>query len=219
MVSRKNESDIRSMTKNTATWREFLGNRQEVAMMILTLVVFAVTLYSYAEFLTSVELRVGVVFVDPIHEVLGPVDYTWPIFIALYGALIAAIISLATVPTLLLRALRAYTLLIAIRIVAMWVLPLDPPADMIPLSDPIVELFAGSGTATLTRDLFFSGHTATLFLIGFIVPQKWLRRTFIGLALAVGFAVIAQHVHYTVDVVVAPLAAVTAAVLTGYRRS
>jgi len=45
----------------------------------------------------------------------------------------------------------------------MYSAPLDAPERLILLNDPFVQ-FIGSGEA-LTKDLFFSGHTATLFLL------------------------------------------------------
>ncbi len=187
-------------------------------MAVLTVVVMTVTLYSYTTFLTSVEARSGVVYNDPLHRLMGPVDLTWLVFTLLYGALLLAIVVLLREPPVFFRALRAYTMLIGLRMICMWLLPLDPPETMIALNDPFVELFTTGGTATLTRDLFFSGHTATLCLIGFVTPGRWYRWTFYALALVVGVSVIAQHVHYSIDVVVAPLAAFAAAWLAGAYR-
>jgi hypothetical protein len=134
------------------------------------------------------------------------VDLTIPIFLVLYGAVIGAIVLLWRDPPALLRALRAYTILIGIRVACMALLPLDPPAGMIALADPVVTFFTGSASA-LSRDLFFSGHTSMLCLLALMMPKRTLRIVFACLAIFVGIAVIVQHVHYTIDVVVAPLAA------------
>ena len=186
--------------------------------MILVAVTFAtlfITLFSYTRFLNHVEQREGLVFLDPIHAVLGPIDLTWPIFIMLYGALIVAIVAMARTPVILFRAIRAYTMLIGIRIICMWLLPLDPPSTMIALGDPLVQMFTSGTSVPPTRDLFFSGHTSILCVIGFVLPQRNWKIVFFSLATLVGIAVILQHVHYSIDVVVAPLAAWAAASLSG----
>jgi hypothetical protein len=73
---------------------------------------------------------------------------------------------------------------------------------MIPLSDPFAEYFtAGS---VMTKDLFFSGHTATLFFLFLITEKKILRYIFLCATMAVAILVLAQHVHYTIDVFAAP---------------
>ncbi|MDH3251922.1 MAG: sphingomyelin synthase family protein, partial [Ignavibacteria bacterium] len=89
-----------------------------------------------------------------------------------------------------------------IRMCAMYVLPLDPPEGMIILRDPVVEVF-GPG-AVLTRDLFFSGHTGTLFIL-FLTARMTALRLLFGIAtLTVAVLLLWQHVHYTVDVLAAP---------------
>jgi membrane-associated phospholipid phosphatase len=98
--------------------------------------------------------------------------------------------------------LQAYSLLGVIRMAAMYIIPLNPPPDMIPLNDPFVEYF-GTGRL-LTKDLFFSGHTATLFLLFLTVQSKKLKILFLTCTIALGLSVLLQHVHYSIDVLAAP---------------
>lgn len=197
------------------TWREFVGDRKGMFLVVITFATLFITLFSYTRFLNHVEQREGLVFLDPIHAVAGPIDLTWPIFIMLYGALVVAILAMARTPVVLFKAIRAYTMLIGIRIICMWLLPLDPPSTMIALGDPLVQLFTSGTSVPLTRDLFFSGHTSLLCVVGFVIPGRIWKVTFFSLAALVGVAVILQHVHYSIDVVVAPLAAWAAASLSG----
>jgi membrane-associated phospholipid phosphatase len=81
---------------------------------------------------------------------------------------------------------------------AMYVLPLDPPVNMIILNDPLVEFF-GTGQ-TLTKDLFFSGHTATLLILYLVSEKKIYKIIFLVITILVAIAVLLQHVHYTIDV-------------------
>jgi hypothetical protein len=57
---------------------------------------------------------------------------------------------------------------------------------------------------TLTRDLFFSGHTATLFVLSLAMPTARLRGVGFAVTAFIAAGVLAQHAHYTVDVVAAP---------------
>jgi hypothetical protein len=100
-------------------------------------------------------------------------------------------------------ALQAYVVMVLLRIAAMGVTPLEAPPGMIPLHDPLVRLF-GPGKL-LTKDLFFSGHTSTLFLLALAVPGRRWRGFFVSCTAAVAVCVLWQHVHYTIDVLVAPL--------------
>ena len=56
----------------------------------------------------------------------------------------------------------------------------------------------------LLKDLFFSGHTASVFLLYFLIPQKWVKRVLLAGGLTLGFLLMHQHVHYTIDIVAAP---------------
>jgi membrane-associated phospholipid phosphatase len=87
----------------------------------------------------------------------------------------------------------------------MYSIPLDPPPEMISLKDPFVELF-GTGN-TLDRDLFFSGHTSTMFMLFLLAYKPIYKKLFLTGIILVGASVILQHAHYTIDVLVAPFVA------------
>lgn len=84
----------------------------------------------------------------------------------------------------------------------MYLMPFEAPEKLIVLKDPFVEMF-GSGES-LTKDLFFSGHTATLFMLFLVVESKRMKYIFLASAVVVGVSIILQHVHYVIDVFVAP---------------
>jgi hypothetical protein len=86
----------------------------------------------------------------------------------------------------------------------MYLVPLNPPPGMIPLGDPFVEYF-GTGRL-LTKDLFFSGHTATIFLFYLVSDpaRRGLKIIFLICTVLVAVFVLLQHVHYTIDVASAP---------------
>lgn len=203
------------------TWKEVLGTGRGRTFALMTIAPLALLIMVYGRFLTAVEARVGARLQDPVLDVLPTADLTWSIFLVLYVALIVAIISLAPRPMALFRAIHCYVLLVLMRMAMMWVTPLEPPAGMIILADPVVESFAGDGGVSLTRDLFFSGHTSILVMMALTATSRTLRWIFGVCATMIAVMVLVQHVHYTVDVLVAPLAAWTAVTLVDrvlYRR-
>lgn len=179
-------------------WKDFLSDKKNKTEFIVSLIFLAVVLAVLAWFINYVELRQGVAFNDPLLELFNPIDLTWFTFGLIYFALILAIVSLINNPVKLLFALQLYSLMVFVRIIAMFLLPLDPPEKMILLKDPFVELF-GSGK-TLTKDLFFSGHTATLFILYLVSESKKNRLFFLISTILVAVFVLLQHVHYTIDV-------------------
>ena len=146
-----------------AAWQGAWSNRAFRHQAVVTVPLLVLVLSVLARFLERNEARQGVVVPDPVLAMFSPHDVTWLTFGLIYIGLIAAIVYLLRHPRTLLVAMQAYTLMIVFRIVAMSLLPLEPPPAMIPLNDPLVEIL-GTGRL-LTKDLFFSGHTSTLFLL------------------------------------------------------
>jgi membrane-associated phospholipid phosphatase len=186
-------------------WKDFLIKRK--TELIITVVILAIILIIFPNFLSYIENRNGVTLPDPILDLFKPVDLTWLTFGLIYVSLVLAIISYASKPEILIVALQSYSLLVIFRIMVMYSAPFNAPEGMILLNDPFVQFF-GSGEV-LTKDLFFSGHTATLFLLFLISDKKYLKIIFLVSTIIVGVAVLLQHVHYTIDVLAAPFFAYT----------
>jgi hypothetical protein len=179
-------------------WKEFLEVKRNKVDLAVTLLWLIVILVSLTNFLNFVEARPGVVLPDPILNLFNPIDLTWLIFGLIYISLVIALITLLKNPRRLLFAIQLYILMVVVRIIAMYILPLDPPTKMISLNDPFVEFF-GTGKI-LTKDLFFSGHTATLFILFLVSEKKIIKTIFLINTITVAIAVLLQHVHYTIDV-------------------
>jgi hypothetical protein len=196
-----------------ANWRLAWADRGFRGRLAATVPALLGTIAVLAAFVKRVEARPGVVLPDPVLAVLPARDATWLAFALIYAAILTALWRLARLPRRLVQALQAYALMAWARMAVMWVTPLDPPPGMIRLEDPLVQGFGGASEA-LTRDLFFSGHTSTLFLIFLAVPGR-ARPFFLACTAAVAVAVLVQHVHYTVDVLAAPFFAYGAWRLAG----
>lgn len=183
-------------------WKEYLSSKHFRTEFTVTVVLLAAVLFFFPKFLQFAEQRDGVVLPDPVLALFNPVNLTWLTFGLIYLSLIIAIITLINKPDKLLLALQCYTVMVLFRIAAMYLLPLEAPAKLLPLNDPFVQLF-GTGKV-LTKDLFFSGHTATLFLLYLITDNKKLKLIFLACTVVVALSVLLQHVHYTIDVFAAP---------------
>ena len=183
-------------------WSVFLRNKHFRNELIISVIILAFTLTSLAKFLNYVESRNGITLPDPILKLFNPVNLTWLTFILIYFSIVLILFSLSTKPTKLIFVVQCYIMLIIIRIFMMYLMPLNPPESMILLNDPFVQFF-GTGQP-LTKDLFFSGHTATIFLF-YLVSEKNVYKAFFLIAtVLVGTSVLVQHVHYSIDVASAP---------------
>jgi len=189
-------------TRLRDVWAAEWKDRSFRVQAILTAICLPAVLRTLAKFLNGVEERHGVILPDPFLDLFPAVDVNWLTFVIIYGGLFAGIFLLLKHPRNLLLAVQTYILMVLFRIVAMSLVPLDPPMGTIDLRDPFVQ-YLGTGRM-LTRDLFFSGHTSTLFLIGLSMPVRRLRVLYYCCALAVAACVLLQHAHYSIDVFAAP---------------
>ena len=183
-------------------WRTALADRGFRLRLAAVVPALVAVLAGLSRFLERVEARPGVVLPDPLLALFPPRDLTWLTFGLIYASVFGGLAWLLPRPRRLLLGLEAYVALVLFRIAAMWAMPLEPPAGLIPLDDPLVRLFGPS--QVLTKDLFFSGHTSTVFLVAFAVTAPRLRALLLAAPAVVGLSVLAQHVHYTIDVLAAP---------------
>lgn len=182
-------------------WNDFLKSKSNRIELIASLIILVISLLLLANFLTFIETRIGIVLPDPVLSLFNPIDLTWIIFVLIYFSLLLGIIVLIKHPDRFLFAVQLYSLMVITRMVAMYLVPLNPPAGMILLKDPFVEYF-GTGK-TLTKDLFFSGHTATLFILFLVADNKAVKTMFFVTTFIVAISVLLQRVHYTIDVIAA----------------
>jgi len=186
-------------------WKTFFKNKSSRTEFIITVIALISVMTVFAQFLLFVEQRHGVTLNDPILNLFNPIDLTWFTFSLIYLSLILFLINRIKKPQTLMIALQTYGLMVLFRFIAMYLTPFNAPQNIIVLNDPFVQMF-GKGDI-LTKDLFFSGHTGTLFLLVLLVENRKLKTFFVIATILVGSAVLLQHVHYSVDVFAAPFIA------------
>jgi membrane-associated phospholipid phosphatase len=185
------------------SWREAVQNKKFIIYSIASFILLISMIYNISNFINWVEMRPGVVLNDPILNLFMPVDVTWYIFILLHIFSTWALIVACMKPQSLILGVLSYSFMVYLRLLTMWLLALDPPKDIIIMHNPFMLLIGVN--ANEVKDLFFSGHTATLFIAFFVVRQRWLKWVMLVAAILIGAGVLLQHVHYTVDVVAAPV--------------
>jgi hypothetical protein len=154
-------------------------------------------------FFNFIQHRPGIVLNDVLLNLYPPKDVSWYIFPIMYLALGITFLNLLPLPELFIRAVQAYTFLLIIRMICLYCVPLEPATLYIPLQDPFIGGAFYSGVP-ITKDLFFSGHVSTLFLLWLINPAPALKITLLVATCAVAVLILIQHVHYTVDIIAAP---------------
>lgn len=130
-----------------------------------------------------------------------PVDMSKWIFMATYLATITCMVHVLRKGLYFSGVIfTAYAAMLFLRSITMILVPLDPPLEMIPLTDPLLSYTNPSGDFVFSKDLFFSGHTASMFFFFFVANEKRLKTFYFLLSMFVIVAISIQRIHYTVDI-------------------
>jgi membrane-associated phospholipid phosphatase len=169
---------------------------------MITAVILAVATASlFPVFFQAIEKRNGYVVNDWLLTILPARDVSVPMMFVVWAITALTLFRCFRNPDMSLRFLWTYILLSLVRICTISLVPLDAPANLIGLADPLSNAFYGS--KFVTKDLFFSGHTSAMFLMYLCLENKLDKRLALLGAVIVGFLLLVQHVHYTMDVLMA----------------
>jgi membrane-associated phospholipid phosphatase len=166
--------------------------------MIVGTVLLAGTMFSFPYFFQWIEARPGTALPDPLLHWLPAHNVSLPLFILIWSLTALALFRAIQNPRILLVFIWSYVLLSVLRMLTIALLPLEPPANLIALADPLSNFFYGP--KFVTKDLFPSGHTSTMFLLFLCLTGRRDRRLALVVTFAVASLLLIQHVHYTVDI-------------------
>lgn len=197
----------------TNQWVNLFKNKVHLAVFILLLISTLISLKVFNAFLAFNEARtVGPVLNDYFLNMLVPTDVSIPLFTITWICIVGGLLVCLRTPCRAIQVFIGIIAMVAVRSSVMYLVPLEAPVGIIPLRDPVLEGSFYSGSV-LQKDLFFSGHTANLALLTFMLDFKWLRYVFAIATVVVGVLLLRQHVHYTIDVLAAPFFAYLCAII------
>ncbi len=147
-----------------------------------------------------VEMRKGVLLEDKLLGFFPSFDFSAPVFLLLYISLFTLILTHLDKPRIILKLIEMHFLVAITRQVCILLVPLEPPTGIIVLRDLFLENTVYPRHSPLTKDLFFSGHVASIWIYFLCAEKKWLKISFIASCAVMAFMVLSMRVHYTYDV-------------------
>ena len=189
------------LNSSKTNWQECWQNKNFRYKLITGIFLIGLIIISAPFFFQYIEKRNGVIVNDALLRILPPHDVSIPIFILIWSCFFFMLLTAIKNPRILLTFLFAYILLCGFRCLTIFIFQLNPPRGIINLIDPLSNTFYGG--VVITKDLFFSGHTASLFLIYLCQNKKGIRYYSLFASLLVGILVLVQHIHYSFDVIFA----------------
>lgn len=148
-------------------WRQPVFRKKFVLVWALILPLLA----AFPVFFQHIEKREGIILNDWLLNQISVRNVSLPVFIFIWGAALLAIVRCVKSPQTLLLLLWTYLLVSLSRMACIWLVPLNAPPHLIPLIDPLTNFFYGK--QYITKDLFFSGHTSSVFIIFLGLKKKW----------------------------------------------
>lgn len=184
------------------TWKECIRSSRFLLFFILSIIGIIIFILILPDFFNNVvHHRPGVQLNDYVLNWLPPVDWSIEIFVLIFGAPALFFLFNFKNPVAVLMSLQCYVIVNFMRLITIYLFTLEAPEGLIPLIDPFLAKVAYGGNAVFVKDLFFSGHTSTLFIIFLIEQNKSRKHILLISTVLVGLLLIWQHVHYSIDIV------------------
>jgi len=182
-----------------AAWNSPIKRPRLIAILVLipTLIITLPYFFNYIEKRDGVVLNDWVLAQVPVHNV-SPL-----IFATIWGMVLLVLYRSLYKPSILINYCLTLAVVTVARITCISLFPLSPPVGFIPLVDPLSGVFYGE--ATITKDLFFSGHTATVVTIFFCLEKRNDKIIAFLSVIAIAVLLVIQHIHYTIDILGAPV--------------
>lgn len=190
-----------------AVWSDSFSQKSFLFKFIPTIIAYLIFFKLFRVAAEEMEHRIGTQWNDWLLQLLPPTDFSVITFILTYFALGFFLVTILPHPKRFVVGLQAYTMLLIFRMITIYLVPLEPPVGMILLKDPMSNFFMKSTSETgyIVKDLFFSGHISAIFLFFLVSIHKVYKGILLTVAFVVATFILFQHVHYTVDILAAPL--------------
>lgn len=184
-------------------WRLAWKEQKFKQLTLIGIVFLIITLIALPFFFNYIQQREGSQINDFLLNQITPRNVSNWVFSIIWSMAVLTLIRCIQQPGIFLIFLWGFILLSFSRMISIIAVPLNPPNNLLELIDPISNTFYGS--KFVTKDLFYSGHTATQFLMFLCLKNKWDKLATLISTFLIGALVLVQHIHYTIDVLAAPI--------------
>ena len=192
-----------ALLTKTISWSEAWQEPRFRNKTITALLLVSIILLALPTFFAFIEKREGMVLQDYVLDAIPAIDVSIPTFVIIWSVVVLVFYRIYHNPRLFLLIAYGFILMCLARILTISLLPLNPPAGIITLKDPIANIAYGGNGIFITKDLFYSGHTGNMFLFFLCLEAKWDKIIALTASFLIGLLVLIQHIHYSIDVIAA----------------
>jgi len=183
-----------------SAWQEALRDKLFRWKLLLTPGLFILYSAITQQLGNYVEMRKGIQLNDRLLMLFPSFDFSAPVFLLLYTSLSLVILTHLDKPRIILRIIEMHFAVAVVRQLCILMVALEPPAGIIVLRDIFLENTVYPRHSPLTKDLFFSGHVASIWLYFLCAERRYIRYYLIVASLGMSFMILSMRVHYSIDV-------------------
>lgn len=184
-------------------WKEEFSTSPKLFRIVSGTAIIAVIISLLPHFFAGIEKRQGIVLNDRLLAMVPPHNVSILIFIIIWGTGALTVIRAVYKPEIYIHYVWTLIFVCIARMICITIVALNPPIGLIPLADPLTGVFYGE--ASITKDLFFSGHIASVTIV-FLCLEKRNDKIIAFIAIFVtAILLVVQHIHYTIDIVASPV--------------
>ncbi len=184
-------------------WKETWNLTYKRQQLVIGTVIMLVVVYILPFFFAYIEKRNGMLLNDRLLAIIPAHDVSVLIFMLIWGMVLFTLSRAIYKPEIYILYCWSLIPVCICRFISISLVALDPPRGLIPLIDPLTGVFYGH--QFITKDLFFSGHTATLMLMALCLQKRNDRIIGFVVVFIVACLLLVQHIHYTIDILAAPI--------------
>ena len=181
-------------------WKQAFSDKMFAAKIILTPGLFILYSAITQNLGNYIEMRKGMQLEDKMLYWLPRFDFSIPVFIVLYSSIALSVLTHLDKPRVILRIIEMHFVVAVVRQICILMVALEPPTGLIVLRDIFLENTVYPRHSPLTKDLFFSGHVASIWLYFLCAERKYVKYILVGSTLLMSYMILSMRVHYTYDV-------------------
>jgi hypothetical protein len=181
-------------------WKVALSDKAFTMKLVIAPAIFLAYSFVTQGLGAYVEARKGIHLKDQFLNYFPSIDFSVAIFLLLYGSILTFILLHLDKPRIIFRFMEMHFLVALVRQICILMFALEPPHGIIILKDVFLENTFYPHDTPLTKDLFFSGHAASIWIYFLCAQKKYFKIAMLFATFVMSYMILCMRIHYSYDI-------------------